>query len=116
MRKLVRQVTSPGALRPRHLAIAATCLVGAVWGLYHELHEPEDPRWQIAREQEATILEDLNRHPPRGCPTVEPETYDPWGDAYQIVCHPETDRLIVTVVSHGDGDGRAIATSKTFWR
>ncbi len=115
MRKLVRQVGQPSRVRLRHVVIAAGCVFAGFAGLAHAIRDGGYPRDRIAREQEQIILENFNRHPPRLCPTIDDDPRDPWGDDYQIVCHAELDRLIVTVVSQGEGDGEAIATSKTFW-
>ncbi len=112
MRKLAPAVIRRSRVRLRHVAVGAACVVAGLMGLAHEIRDSGFPRMRIAQEQEQRILDALA--PGDVCPVTDER--DPWGDEYQIVCHREVDRVIVTVVSQGEGDGDAFAMSKTFWR
>jgi hypothetical protein len=110
-RKLSPQVQRPVRIRGRHVVIGGIVVAWATVALAHKLRETEYPKRTVARAAEAKFLDSLEERSLQTCPTG-PDTHDPWGEPYRVLCHEDGGLLQVIVLSYGDG--QAIVDSRTY--
>jgi hypothetical protein len=111
MPKLAPQVEKPRRIRGRHVVLGGIVVAWATVALAHQLREAVYSKRMVARAAEAKFLDSLELRSLQTCPPG-PDTHDPWGDAYQVLCHDDGGLLQVIVVSYGDGE--AITESRTY--
>ena len=121
MRRLRRAVVQPSRVRLRHVLVGAACVVGGLVGMVRMVDQPY-PRAQITLANERAILDEWELWSLHVCPRGIEDfrvQRDPWGNAYRLLCEPQSDRVTLAVVSIGSEDvgaEDAIVTSRTLSR
>lgn len=110
MPRLAPEVHAPVRVRGRHVVIAGVALAYAIVALAHRVCDSGSSRRAVAREVEGRFLDGLAPRSLTSCPALA--ELDPWGDAYQVLCHEDAGRVQVVVVSYGDGE--AITASRAY--